>query len=240
MSRATTAAVNAPGTDHSHRAAPEALLVGASSLALLASGLAGGVFLDRRFRPAFAPSFRRLTFRRGVVRSARFAPDGKTILYGALWDGDRCRAHSVRIDSPESRPLDLPEANVLAVSRSGEVALALGSHFDGIVTYGTLARVPIAGGAPRQILEDVKFADWSPDGCGAGDCAPRGRPWDRLEFPMGRPGAARPLGENTRSRFARCRRRRRGAFVPLPVPVRLVAQSRSSTKRHVPALRRST
>jgi len=29
---------------------------------------------------------------------------------------------------------------------------------------GTLARAPLAGGAPREVLEDVEEADWSPDG----------------------------------------------------------------------------
>ena len=109
------------------RAAPmtrrKALLYGAASVGVLASGAAGGVWLDRRRRPVIAPSFRRLTFRRGIIRSARVAPDGQTILYGAGWDGDRCRVHTVRVDGPESRPLDFPDANLLAISRSGEVAL---------------------------------------------------------------------------------------------------------------------
>ena len=67
--------------------------------------------LDRRLRPAVAqPSFRRLTFRRGLIRSARLAPDGLTIFYSALWEGDRCRVHTVRADSPESSPVEnLPE-----------------------------------------------------------------------------------------------------------------------------------
>jgi len=56
--------------------------------------------------------------------------------------------------------LELPESTVLAVSRSGELALGLGSHIDGIMTYGTLARAP-AGGVPREVLEDVRLADWS-------------------------------------------------------------------------------
>ena len=124
-----TLAASRPAATVSRR---RALLYGAASLAVLASGL-GGAMLDRRFRPAAGlPSFRRLTFRRGLIRSARLAPDGLTILYSALWDGDRCRVHTVRVDSPESRPLDhLPDGNLLAISRSGEVALALGSHFDG-------------------------------------------------------------------------------------------------------------
>jgi len=163
----------------------KALFYGASSLALLAAGVAGGVSLDGALRPAAAPSFRRLTFRRGLIRSARVAPDGQTLLYGALWDGDRCRVHTVRVDSPESRPLDLPEGNVLAISRSGELALALGPHQQGTISYGTLARVPIAGGAPRQMLEDVKFADWSPDGSDLA-IVRRVDGRDRLEYPVGK------------------------------------------------------
>ena len=30
--------------------------------------------------------------------------------------------------------------------------------------FGTLARMPLAGGAPREILDQVNWADWSPDG----------------------------------------------------------------------------
>ena len=79
------------------------------------------------------PSYRRLTFRRGLVRSARMAPDGQTFLYGALWDGNPCRVHAGRLDGPESNPLDLPDANVLAISRSGELAVALGAHLEGVI-----------------------------------------------------------------------------------------------------------
>jgi Tol biopolymer transport system component len=88
----------------------------------------------------------------------------------------------VRPDSPESAALALPPAAPLAVSVSGELALALGTHFRGIMTYGTLARVSLAGGAPRELQENVKYADWSPDGRelavvrGVGD-------HDQLEFP---------------------------------------------------------
>ena len=175
------------------------LRYGAASVALLASGLAGGAWLDRRPRLASAPSFRRLTFRRGLIRSARFGPDGETILYSALWEDDLCRVHTVRVDGPESHRLDLPNASVLAVSRSGEVALSLGNHEDGTITYGTLARVPIAGGAPRQMVEDVKFADWSPDGTDLA-IVRRVDGRDRLEFPIGKilvaaaTGVGAPLG----------------------------------------------
>ena len=180
------------------------LRYGAAAVALLASGLGGGVWLDRRLRSAPVPSFRRLTFRRGLIRSARFAPDGETILYGALWDGDRCRVQTVRVDGPESRPLDLPDGNVLAISRSGEAAVALGAHDigDGAFTYGTLARVPIAGGAPRQIVEDVKFADWSPDGADLA-IVRRVDGGDQLEYPIGKILVAPAAGEGTGLGFPR-------------------------------------
>ena len=179
-----------------------ALLYGAASLAVIASGL-GGALLERRFSATVAPpSFRRLTFRRGLIRSARLAADGRAILYSALWDGERCRVHTASVDSPESRPMDLPDGNVLAVSRTGEVALALGSHFDGVVSYGTLARVPLTGGAPRQMIEDVKFADWSPDGSELA-VVRRVDGRDRLEYPIGKVLVQPAAGERTGLGFPR-------------------------------------
>ena len=200
----------------------KALLYGASSLALLASGFAGGMLMGRAARPTIAPSYRRLTFRRGLIRSARLAPDGQTILYGALWDSERCRVHTARMDSPESRPLDLPDGNVLAISRSGELALALGSHFDGVVTYGTLARVPLSGGAPRQMVEDVKFADWSPDGSELA-IVRRVDGRDRLEYPVGKVLVQPADGQGTGLGFPRIAPDgRRVAFLQYRSPSSLV------------------
>ncbi len=131
------------------------------------------------------PTFQRLTFRRGTILSARFAPDGQTVIYGASWDGQPCRLHSTRPESPESSALALPDAEILAISGSGQVALSLDRHWDGrFIWSGTLAQVPLVGGAPREILEDVQWADWSPDGAAlavvrrvAGTC--------RVEYPIG-------------------------------------------------------
>jgi eukaryotic-like serine/threonine-protein kinase len=168
------------------------LLTGGAALGLLGAGFAGGAFVTRRRDPVATPSFQRITFRRGVIRTARFAPDSQTVLYGALWDGDVCRVYTVRGDSPESSPLALPPAMPLALSSSGELALALGDHFRGIMTYGTLARVSLAGGAPREVQEGVKFADWSPDGRDLA-VVRRVGDGDRLEFPLGT-SIAEPAG----------------------------------------------
>ena len=131
------------------------------------------------------PSYTRLTFRSGTIFNARFSPDGQTVFYGARWSGQPMSIFSVRADSPESRDLQLgADTDILAVSRTGQLAISLRRHPIGYVREsGTLAQVPIAGGAPRAILDDVEFADWSPDGRLAVVRTIGGR--CRLEFPIG-------------------------------------------------------
>jgi hypothetical protein len=111
--------------------------------------------------PPAAPSFTQVTFRRGHLYPARFAPDGHTIVYSAAWEGQPHEVFSTRAGSTESRPLNLGLARVASISRSGELAIVRG-----LSTEATLARVPLEGGAPRELLEEVIGADWLPDGSG--------------------------------------------------------------------------
>lgn len=138
-------------------------VVGTAGLIVVA---VGAYFLGRRASVQTPPSFQRLTFRRGTVYSARFAPDNQTIVYTAAWDGEPMNIFTTRPGSPESRSLDLPPASeILAVSPSGEVALLLHTQATiGFQKVATLAEMPLAGGAPRELLENVTAADWSPDG----------------------------------------------------------------------------
>jgi eukaryotic-like serine/threonine-protein kinase len=110
------------------------------------------------------PVFRQLTFRRGTIYSARFAPDGRTIVYGAYWDGRPVQLFSVWPESPESSALPLPGADILSISSTGEMALLLNSRPTGWRPTGTLARAPLTGGAARQLLEMVQEAVWNADG----------------------------------------------------------------------------
>jgi eukaryotic-like serine/threonine-protein kinase len=133
-----------------------------------------------------APLYHEITFRRGEIRSARFAPDGQTILYSAAWQGNPTEIFAARQGTVESRSLGLGHAELLAVSSTGEMALSLNSHPAGTwVNVGTLARAPLAGGAPRPILEDVEWADWSPDGNSLAVVHNVGGR-DRLEYPVGK------------------------------------------------------
>lgn len=130
-------------------------------LVLTVLALAAGVYLGANSLPRPHPTFQRLTFRRGTVTEARFAPDG-TVLFSAQWAADPIRIFSMQPGRSEYRPLDLPEGRILSISSTGEIAMLLGSTAREVA--GTLARVPLSGGNPREILENVNDADWSPDG----------------------------------------------------------------------------
>jgi serine/threonine protein kinase len=138
-----------------------------------------------RLQPHSTPTFHRLTYRAGVITGARFAPGGQSIIYSAAWDGKPVEVFSTRVGGAESRPLGLPSAGVLAVSSAGELAISLGCEFNWAECRGTLARMPLAGGAPREVLEDVFYADWAPDGKNLAVVRPaEGR--FRLEYPVGK------------------------------------------------------
>ena len=136
------------------------VLVAAAMLGLVL--LAGWGMSAIRQKPS-APAYSRITFRRGKVYGARFASDGQTVVYSAAWEGQPARIFATRAGSIESRSLQLPDARVLAISANGELAISIGREtiWD---SAGTLARAPLEGGAPRELLENVSLADWSPDG----------------------------------------------------------------------------
>ena len=161
------------------------LFVGCGFLIALAIGLVAGKRLSKSTAIS-APLYHEITFRRGEIRSARFAPDGQTIIYSAAWQGNPVETFSARQGMVESRSLGLGRAELMAISSKGEMALSLGSHPVGTwINIGTLARAPLAGGAPRPIVEDVEWADWSPDGNSLAVVRNVGG-HDRLEFPIGK------------------------------------------------------
>jgi Tol biopolymer transport system component/predicted Ser/Thr protein kinase len=156
-----------------------------AALALLAL-VAGAFVLGRYLSQTTPPVYHLLTYRRGTIRMARLAPDGKAVIYSAAWEGNPVEVFTTRPESPESRSLGLPGAEILAVSSTGEMAVLLHSHqVKSYSNIGTLARVPLVGGAPREVQENVQWADWSPDGNNLAVVREvSGR--SRLEYPMGK------------------------------------------------------
>jgi serine/threonine protein kinase len=141
------------------------LVVPIALLLMLALAIGAGYLLGEHHGSVAPATFKRLTFRSGSIFSARFAPDGETVFYGASWMGKPFTVFSTRSDSPESRDLGFGTSDLLSISSTGQMALSLGRHPIGYLRFsGTLAQAALSGGAPREILEDVEAADWSPDG----------------------------------------------------------------------------
>jgi hypothetical protein len=155
-----------------------ALLVG------LAAGGAAGVRRASSTEPPPTPSYKQLTFRRGSIASARFAPDGQSILYAAGWEGRPASLFTGRVDGIGERPLSI-DSQVEDVSGSGEVALLTNLQRRGNVIRGTLSRMPLAGGAPRAVLDNVGSASWSPDGKQLAIVRAKAEGGWQLEFPIG-------------------------------------------------------
>ncbi len=161
LSGTSASAITArPAAASRFRALP--LIAGAlAAIALLAAGY----FFGKSKGVSEPPTFKQLTFRRGAIWSARFGSDGKTILTTAAWDGKPAEIYVSRPESPESQPFGIGDADVAAVSSTGEIAVILKADWNTAFTrQGTLARVGATGGAPRELLEKVEAVDWSPDG----------------------------------------------------------------------------
>ena len=159
------------------------MLAGAAAL-LVASW--AGIYLLAHRGAAINPKFHEITFRNGTIWDARFAPDGQTIVYGANWEGNPAELLSTRFDSTDSRSVGLPSAQILSISSKGEMAINLHAEpYTAFTVKGTLARVPLVGGAPREVLDSVEWADWGPDGESFAVIRPKPGGGSALEYPIG-------------------------------------------------------
>jgi serine/threonine protein kinase/Tol biopolymer transport system component len=135
--------------------------------------------------PVSHPDFTQISFRSAYIRHARFAPDGRTVVYDSTTDGKPTELFSTRTDTIEAQSLHIP-ASLLSVSSTGELAVTLDTHFDPKYTpTGRLARVPIGGGSTRELLDAVTEADWTPDGSALAVSRQVGHHF-QLEFPLGK------------------------------------------------------
>jgi Tol biopolymer transport system component len=159
------------------------ILVGAALLTALAIGVIATLLLNRLV--ASHPAFTQITFRSAYLRHARFAPDGRTVVYDGIGDGKPVELFSTRTDTAESQALNI-HASILSVSSKGELAALLDPDFVTKWTpIGRLARVPLGGGSVRELLDDVTDADWAPDGSALAVSHRIGSHF-QLEFPPGK------------------------------------------------------
>jgi hypothetical protein len=162
------------------RALPWAL---AAVLAAATALLALAQLLHPAVKP---PEYKRLTFEAGTVYAARFAPNGQSIVYSAAWSGKPVQLFTTVGNSMLTQPLTLSDANLLAISSGNELAVVLhGTHNGQLETVGgMLARAPLAGGSPKEMQADVRWADWDSRGelAVVHDVDGHGR----LEYPIGK------------------------------------------------------
>jgi serine/threonine protein kinase len=160
--------------------------IGWIAAAVLAAVAGAGLALASRWgHEPPTLSFRQLNFRREAVFQALFGPAEQTVVYSAARDGNTPRIFTVGPDYPEPQPLGPTGMHLLALSSRGELAVLLGARYVWHRLFiGTLARMPLGGGAPREILEGVRQADWSPDGSQLAIIR-EFRGVDRLEYPIG-------------------------------------------------------
>src|SRR5207237_1433556 len=103
-------------------------------------------------------------------------------VYSAAWDRQPTEIYVANRQTPEARSLGIKDAELLSISKSTELAVLL--HRDRSSRGGTLARVPLAGGSPREIADDVVEADWSPDGANLAIIRGMAGKY-RIEYPLG-------------------------------------------------------
>jgi len=165
--------------------------------ALVAGLVAGAALLGWGLRgPEPKPAFKRLTFGKGSVDAARFAPGSKEVLFSARWNGEPPEVFSLNPAALEPRSLGVKGGTLLSVAPSGELALKMQPRLWAGFELGQLARVTPGGGI-RVLQEDAFETDWMPDGSqvalvvsGATSAkpVPGGSPrMTILEFPAGNP-----------------------------------------------------
>ena len=162
-----------------------AVMAGGLVLALVMLGV--GWWLGRGSGPAPLAEYKQITFRTGSIGNARFTPDGG-VVYSASWDGGENQLYLSHTDDPGARELGLKSAELLSISKGGELAVRLNTMYvGGYARSGTLARVPLSGGTPREVLENVQDADWAADGVNLAVVryVPENNHW-RLEYPIGK------------------------------------------------------
>jgi hypothetical protein len=146
---------------------------------------AGGVALGRTMVPPVTEvTFTQKTMVAQAIFNARFMPDGKTMVFSSAMTGNSPSLYESRADSAAQRAFGPPGTHLLSIARTGELAVLTGARFLGHrLMSGTLARMNVDG-APRAIGENVREADWLPDGSDL-VVIRSGGGRDQLEFPIG-------------------------------------------------------
>lgn len=149
--------------------------------------LALGWWIGHASSAAHPPEYQQITFRTGRMGNARFTPDG-SVVYSASWEGGPDQLYIARAGDNGSSELGLKNMELLSISKNGELAVLLNAlYLGGYARSGTLARVPLSGGTPREVLDNIGDAAWAADGENMAIVrfVPETSHW-HLEYPVGK------------------------------------------------------
>jgi eukaryotic-like serine/threonine-protein kinase len=137
--------------------------IAAAVAALVLIAAATGWKMSSAMRPIVGSKFHQVTYRRGTLDNSRFTPDGQNIIYTATWEGGEPELHTVGVNDVGGHPLGIHNARLLAISKRGELAVALAPKRFSVLLYpGTLARTTDVSATPRPEIENVQAADFNP------------------------------------------------------------------------------
>lgn len=119
----------------------------------------------KEFKPAASivstPRITQLTFRNGVIKSARFLESNESIIFSADWSG-AAEIFVMRLETGEIQSAGIKNAHVFSVSRRGELAVALNPKPFGYFSNAMLAKTHLESGKICELLNDIHWADWHP------------------------------------------------------------------------------
>lgn len=142
--------------------------------------LAGVIFIASRAVAPAGPRWTRVTFRQGMLISARFGHPGE-LIYTAAWDGQPRALFTGHIGEVETRVVPVPASAVIGVCDGGELAVIYRAPSG----RSMLARVAPAGGPLKDVLARVWVADWDGHQFAVVRRDPAGNPPFILEYPLG-------------------------------------------------------
>jgi serine/threonine protein kinase len=157
---------------------------------VLVAGIVVVLYLNRRNTPSslrLTQASRQLTNRDGFISASRFAPDGKSIIYSAGFDGRPVELFITDVDGSNFRSFGIQSSAALkSVSRSGKVAVLFDFELNWSDGYnGTLAILPPDGGKPEIIGDGIDDAAFAPDG-NTFAIIRSGLAQQQLEYPAGK------------------------------------------------------
>ena len=154
---------------------------------ILAVGVVTVLSFRRRspsLKEKITESSRLLSNRDGFITNARFAPDGKRVIYSAGFDGKPVELFFSDGIGYETQSPGIKPAALKSVSLSGKMAVLVDFELNWSDGFnGTLQILPAGGGNPEVRMENVDDAAFAPDGTFAIFRSVLGE--QQLEYPAG-------------------------------------------------------